>query len=165
MTDHVIFIHTFLDEVGGADLPLHHLPLFVLAEDGDLHVRNFVVVEGLLVVGIEIGDVDIGVLDSFGLQDFRAQAELVTNQDVAVVDFVLAEVGQVVVVDVGRLAVREHLVGELIRHLHGLAENDGIGTDGIAPPYVVPFQIRRFAEFLVRQLRIRHACKGKECNG
>ena len=122
-------------------------------------------IERLVVISIEVGDVDVGVLCTIGLQNLRSESEFIPDQYVAVVNLVFSEVIDVVPVDFNvRSIVVGHLVGELIRCCHRLVQDDGIGIHSCAQSHVVPFEFRRLAEFLVWQLCICHASTCQEDN-
>ena len=87
------------------------------------------------------------------------------DKDVALVNLVLAEVGDVLGTDIREgLVVVGYLIGDLIGDLERLTQDDGIGIDRAAPAYEVPFQLGRLAEFLIGQLCTHGACADKECS-
>ena len=108
------------------------------------------------IIGIEIGNINIGMTLALWLQDLDTEVEFVIHQDTAIVDLVLAEIGKIVVAHIGALIVRRHLVGYLIGHLHGLVQDDGIGIGTIVPANIIPFHTRWLAEFLIGQLCVGH---------
>ena len=83
------------------------------------------------------------------------------DDDAVGVDLILAEVGEVIGADarLGAVVVGD-LVGELIGHLHCLAEDEGVGIEGIAPAEKLPFHRGWLAEFLVGQLCVCPAREG-----
>ena len=88
---------------------------------------------------------------SFRLQNLGTEAKLILYQDIAFINLVLAKIRNIVTADIGTVPVEiSHLIRNLIRCLHRLAQNDGIGIKTVTPAAEFPFLARRLAEFLVR---------------
>ena len=161
MHNGIVFIYSLLYKRAGVDIPPLHLTLFVLGENPYLQVGQLV--EELAVVGIEVDNVDIGMAGTLWLQNLCAQTELIVDQDATLVDIILAKIRNVVSTDIRTVfVVIIHLIRNLIRGLHRLAQDNGIGIDSITPAVEFPFHARRLAKFLVRQLGISHICTGKK---
>ena len=161
MHNGIVFIYSLLYKRAGVDIPPLHLTLFVLGENPYLQVGQLV--EELAVVGIEVDNVDVGMAGTLWLQNLCAQTELIVNQDATLVDIVLAKIRNIVSTDIRTVfVVIFHLIRNLIRGLHRLAKDNGIGIDSLTPAVEFPFHARRLAKFLVRQLGISHICTGKK---
>ena len=89
-----VVVNTLLDKGFGVDILFLHLALLVLGENRHLHIRHIVKKDDILFVG-KIGDVNIGMLGSLGLQNLGAEPDSIFDQDIAVINLVFAKIRKI----------------------------------------------------------------------